>query len=82
MEEEYNWNLILKCSVPVALVEAYIFYTNLADAWKWSALVIGVSLSGIIVYFNEKKKSNIFNTAAIVLLAALIVKFLKSSGVF
>ena len=82
MEEEYNWNLILKCSVPVALLEAYIFYTNLADAWKWSALVIGASLSAMLVYINEKKKSNIFTAAAIVLLSALIVRFLKNLGLF
>lgn len=80
--EEYNWNLILKCSVPAALVEAYIFYANLADAWKWSALVIGVSLSAMLVYMNEKKKSSVFTAAAIVLLAALIVKFLKNLGLF
>ena len=74
METEYNWNLILKCSVPFALAVAYIFYTNLADAWKWSALVIGVLLSAMLVYINEKKKSNVFTAAAIVLLVALIVK--------
>lgn len=82
MEEEYNWNLILKSSVPIAAVEAFIFYTNLGDAWKWSALAIGIFLSAMIVYMNEKKKSGIFTSAAIVLLAALAVKLLKSSGIF
>ena len=80
--EEYNWNLILKCAVPVALVEAYLFYANLGDVWKWSALVVGASLSAMLVYINEKNKSNVFTAAAIVLLAALIVRFLKSLGLF
>jgi len=80
MEEEYNWNLILKSSVPIAAVEAYIFYTNLSDAWKWSALAVGIFLSAMIVYMNEKKKSGVFTAAAIVLLAVLAVRLLKASG--
>lgn len=82
MEEEYNWSLILKSAVPVALAVAYIFYTNLGDAWKWAALVIGVSLSAMIVYINDKKKNNVFTAAAIVLLAALIMKLIRNLGVF
>ena len=82
MEEEYNWSIILKCSVPIALVEAYIFYTNLGSAWKWSALVVGISLSAMLVYINDKKKNNIFTAAAIVLLASLIVKLIKNLGFF
>ena len=74
MEEVYNWNLILKCSMPIAAVEAYIFYINLGDFWKWSALAVGVFLSGLLVYMNEKKKSNIFTAGAIVLLAAAAVR--------
>ena len=33
--EEYKWDLILKTAVPVSLVEAYIFYANISDGWKW-----------------------------------------------
>jgi len=80
MEEEYNWSLILKSSVPIALVEIYIFYANIGNAWKWSALAIGIFLSAMIVYMNEKKKSGVFTAAAIVLLAVLAVRFLKASG--
>ena len=80
MEEEYNWNLILKCSAPIAGVEAYIFYTGISDAWKWSALAAGVFLSAMLVYMNEKKKNNIFTAAAIVLLAAVAVRLLKNFG--
>ena len=82
MEEEYNWNLILKSSVPIAAVVAFVFYTNLGNVWKWSALAIGIFLSAMAVYMSEKKKSGVFTSAAVVLLAALIVKFLKSFGIF
>lgn len=81
MEEEYNWNLILKVSIPVALVEAYIFYTSISNGWKWLSLVAGLLLAGGIVYLKDKKKSNIFTAVGIVFLAALIVRFLKNFGV-
>ena len=80
MEEEYNWNLILKSSLLIAAIEAYIFYTSLGDFWKWTALAIGIFLSAMFVYMNEKKKSNVFTAAAIVLLAAVAVRLLRSSG--
>lgn len=81
MEEEYNWNLILKVSIPVALVEAYIFYTSISNGWKWLSLAAGLLLAGGIVYLKDKKKSNIFTAVGIVFLAALIVRFLKNFGV-
>ena len=80
MEEEYNWDLILKIAIPIALVEAYIFYTNIGNGWKWFSLIVGLLLAGIIVYLKDKKKNNIFTAVAIVFLAALIVRFLKNFG--
>ena len=80
MEEEYNWELILKVSVPVALIEAYVFYTNISNGWKWFSLAIGLALTGIIVHAKDKKKNNVFTAVAIVFLAALIVRFLKNFG--
>ena len=82
MEEEYNWELILKISMPISLVEAYIFYTNISDGWKWFSLIAGLFLAGCIVYAKNKKKNNIFTAVSIVFLAALIVRFLKNSGFF
>ena len=49
---------------------------------KWASLVIGLVLSGAIIYNKDKKKNNIFTAAGIVFLAALIVRFLKNFGVF
>jgi len=42
MEEEYNWNLILKVAVPISLIEAYTFYTNASDNLKWFSLTAGL----------------------------------------
>jgi len=81
MEEEYNWNLILKIAAPIALFEGYIFYRNIADLWKWTALIIGLFAAGSIAYKIDKKKYNIFTAVGIVFLAALIVRFLKNFGI-
>jgi len=82
MEEDYNWELIGKISVPIALIESYIFYTNISNGWKWFALMMGLMLTGYIVYLKDKKKSSIFTAVAIVFLMALIMKFLKDFGLF
>ena len=81
MEEEYNWDLILKIAVPIALIEAYIFYTNISNSWKWFSLIIGLLSAGGIFYSQNKKKNNIFTAVGIVFLVALIVRFLKEFGI-
>ena len=80
MEEEHNWALILKVAVPFALAEAYVFYTDIDSLWKSLLLVLGLSLTGVLVYMNDKKKGSLFTSMGIVLLAALIMRFLKNSG--
>ena len=82
MEEEYNWNLILKIAIPISLIEAYVFYSNISNGWKWFLLVLGLSVTGVIVYVTNKKKSNIFTAIGIVFLVTLIVRFMKSFGFF
>ena len=82
MEDDYNWNLIIKIAAPIALIEAYIFYTDISNAWKWFSLIAGLSMAGYFVYLKDKKKNNIFTAVAIVFLAALIARFLKNFGVF
>ena len=54
--EEYNWELILKTAAPISLIEAYIFYTNISDNWKWFSLIVGLALAGTIIYLKDKKK--------------------------
>lgn len=80
MEENYNWDLIAKVAIPIALIEAYVFYTNISNGWKWFSLVTGLLLSGGIIYIKDKKKNNIFTAVGIVFLVALIVRFLKNFG--
>lgn len=80
MEEDYNWDLILKVAIPFALIEVYIFYTNISNGWKWFSLISGLLLTGSIVYFKDKKKRNVFTAIGIVFLAALIARFLKNFG--
>ena len=80
MEDDYNWNLINKVAVPIALLEAYIFYTNISDGWKWFSLIAGLLLTGSVVYIKDKKKNNIFTAVGIVFLVALIVRFLNNLG--
>ncbi|MBI2653664.1 hypothetical protein HYX02_02520 [Candidatus Woesearchaeota archaeon] len=80
MEENYNWNLILVVSVPVALVEWYLFYRNLSNGWRLFSLIVGVLLAGFVVYTRNKKKSNVFTAIGIVLLGALIARLMRNSG--
>ena len=82
MEEEYNWNLMLKVAAPLAIIEAYIFYTGISDGWKWFSLIAALILTGSIVYIKDKKKSDIYTAVAIVFLIVLVVKFLRDSGIF
>ena len=80
MEDEYNWNLILKVSVPFSLIEGYIFYTNVSDFWKWLSLIATLLLTGWIIYIKNKKKNNIFTAMGLVFLTVLVIRFLRNSG--
>ena len=81
MEEEYNWELILKVSLPISAAVGYAFYANINNFWKWFALIIGIVLAGSFVYMKDKKKSNVFTACAFVFLAALMVRLLKGFGI-
>lgn len=82
MEEDYNWEWILKIALPVALVEAYIFYTNISNIWKWLSLITGLAMTGYIISVKDKRRSSIFTAIGLVFLAALIVRLMKNFGVF
>jgi|TARA_B100002003_G_C14133005_1_gene544909 hypothetical protein len=82
MEQEYNWKVILRSAIPVALVMAYVFFTNMGIRLKWFYLIMGLIATYFIVYFQDKKKHNIFTSIAIVLLIALIVYGSRNLGLF
>ena len=81
MEEDYNWDIILKAAIPISLIEAYAFYTNINDGWKWFSLIAGLALASGIVYMKDKRRSSIFTAVGIVFLTVLIVRFLRNFGV-
>lgn len=80
MEDNYNWGLISKVSGPIGLAVGIIFYLGISDGWKWFSMILGVLLAGCIVYFNDKKKINVFNASAIVFFIAIIIRFLRNFG--
>ncbi len=82
MEQEYNWNAILISSLPVALIMAIIFFTNVRIGLKWFFLTFGLIGTYFIVHHQDKKKQNIFTAMAIVLLVSLISYGLKNLGLF
>lgn len=81
-EQEYNWDLILKASIPFSAITGYVFYTNAPNFVKWLVMIIGATAAGGIVYYKDRKKGDIFTAAAIVMLAAAAVMALKRVGVF
>ena len=81
MEENYDWELILKVALPISAIVGYTFYTNINNVWKWSSLILGMFASGAIIYRKDKKKNNVFTAVGIIFLVALIIRFLKNSGI-
>ena len=82
MEPEYNWNIILRNSLPVAAVMAFIFFTNIRNSLKWFLLILALITTYLMVYFQSKKKHDIFTAIMIVLLVSLIVYGLRNFGFF
>ena len=81
MEDEYDWNLILKCSVPAAIAVSIVYYLNTTNFWKLTSLILGCFLASLLVYINSKKKQNIFTASAVVFLAYITMKMLIQLGV-
>jgi len=82
MTDEYNWNIILRSSLPVGIIMAFVFYTNISNRSKWIYLVLGLIVTYFVVYYQDKKKQNIFTAISLVLLISLIVYGLKNLGLF
>ena len=80
MEEQYNWQLILLVSIPIAVIESYLFYINISDFLKLLSLVTAVVAAGIIVYWKDKQKNNIFTAAGVVLLIVIMASLIREFG--
>ena len=80
MEEEYNWSIILRNSLPVAAVMAFVFFTDIRTGLKWLILILALITTYLMVYFQSRKKHNIFTAVAIVLLVSLVVHGLRNLG--
>jgi len=82
MEQETNWKIILRSALPVAVIMVIVFYTNIGIKLKWFYLVLGLIVTYFIVYFQDKKKHNVFTAIVLVLMIALITYGLKNLGLF
>jgi len=80
MEKEYNWKIILLGAVPASVAMFFVFTSGLSLNLRWFYLVVGMVAASGITYYKDKKKRNIFTSAFIVLLAALIVHGLRNLG--
>jgi len=80
MEEEHNWSIILRNSLPVAAIMAFVFFTDIRTGLKWLILILALITTYLMVYFQSRKKHNIFTAVAIVLLVSLVVHGLRNLG--
>ena len=80
MEKEYNWKIILLGAIPISIIMFFVFTSGTSLNLKWFYLVLGMIASSGITYIKDKKKQNIFTSAFVVLIAALIVNGLRNLG--
>ena len=80
MEEQYNWPLILAVSIPIAVIESYLFYISISNFLKLLSLLIAVAIAGAIVYWKDKHKNNIFTAAGMVLLIVIAASLIRGFG--
>jgi len=82
MEFEYNWKIILRSSLPIAMIMVFVFLSNISIRLKWFYLVLSLIVEYFAVYFQDKKKHNIFTAMTLVILISLIAHGLKKFGFF
>ena len=78
MEQEYNWKAILLGAIPVSVAMTLVYYLGIASRLINFYLVLGILAAMGITYYFDKKKHNLFTSAFIVLIVALIVYGLKN----
>ncbi len=82
MGQEYNWKIILRSALPVGAVLVFIFFTDIRMNFKWVFMVLGLIITYFVIYFQDKKKHNVFTGVMLVLLISLIAYALKRMGLF
>lgn len=81
MEQEYNWKAISIGAIPVSVVMAIVYYSGFTSKIINLYLIIGILIAMGITYYFDRKKHNIFTSAFVVLIAALIVYGLKNLNI-
>tara|TARA_Y100000310_G_C20059857_1_gene524480 strand:+ start:115 stop:363 length:249 start_codon:yes stop_codon:yes gene_type:complete len=81
MEKEYNWKAILFGAIPVSIVMFFVFNSGFSMNLKWFYLVLGMAAALGITYYFDKKKHNIFTSAFVVVIVALIVHGLRNLNI-
>jgi len=80
MEKEYNWKTILLGAIPISIIMFFVFTSGTSLNLKWFYLVLGMIASSGITYIKDKKKQNIFTSAFVVLIVALVIHGLRNLG--
>lgn len=82
MEKEYNWKAILIGAIPISIAMFFVFNSDISRNFKFFYLILGMAAASGITYYKDKKKHNIFTSAFVVVIAALVVHGLKNLGIF
>lgn len=69
-------------AIPVSVTMTLIYYLGIASRLINFYLVLGILVAMGITYYFDKKKYNIFTSAFVVLIVALIVHGLKNLNLF
>ena len=80
MDQDYNWKTILFGAVPISVIMYFVFTSGISLNLKWFYLGLGMAASSGITYIKDKKKKNIFTSAFVVLLVAVVIHGLRNLG--
>jgi len=82
MDQEYNWKAILIGAIPVSVAMTLVYYLDIVNRLINFYLVLGILVAMGITYYFDKKKHNLFTSAFVVLIVALIVHGLRNLNLF
>ena len=54
----YDWKLILAVAAPISMIEAFLFYADVLDFWKWLSLILALAITAAIVYVKDKRRNH------------------------